>query len=422
MTDAAGRGLLRPLYIPMRGRDRDEPYRSSTPLELLFDLCFVVAVAEAAGALHHDLAAGEIGHGLESYLIVFFTIWWPWMNFTWFASAYDTDDVVYRLLTFVQIAGVLVVTAGVPSAFADLDFTIAVIGYVIMRTALVAQWLRAALRGPGRAARRASVCRWDRPRPAAVGRAPRHRSAVGLRARSWSWALLELAIPAWAERAGRPTPWHAEHIAERYGLFTIVVLGECVLATTTAVQASLAAGGVSGALVAVATGGLVLVFGLWWAYFKHPGGITDRVSLRAAFVWGYGQYVVFAAVAALGAGLQVATDSILGDVQLGDQAVAFAVAVPVVIYLVAVGLLHAQPLDRRLAVPLVVASTAILGAALAAAWVGVPAAILAMSALVAALVAVNVVSMQRERPGLPAADAMTDTPVGSTVQRSSDAG
>ena len=108
------------------------------------------------------------------------------------------------------------------------------------------------------------------------------------------------------------------------------MLGECVLATTTAVQASLAAGGVSGALVAVATGGLVLVFGLWWAYFKHPGGIGERVSLRAAFVWGYGHYVVFAAVAALGAGLQVATDTILGDVHLDDQQVAFAVAIPVV--------------------------------------------------------------------------------------------
>ena len=421
MAEAAGRRPVRPLYVPMRGRDRDEAHRSSTPLELLFDLCFVVAVAEAAGALHHDLSAGEIGHGLVSYLIVFFTIWWPWMNFTWFASAYDTDDVVYRLLTFVQIAGVLVVTAGIPRAFDDLDFTIAVIGYVIMRTALVAQWLRAGYEDPA-------------GRPVAL----RYAAGIGLVqllwvvrlaiGPPWSFAaililgLLELAIPAWAERAGRPTPWHAEHIAERYGLFTIIVLGECVLATTTAVQASLAAGGVSGALVAVATGGLVLVFGLWWAYFKHPGGISDRVSLRAAFVWGYGHYVVFAAVAALGAGLQVATDTILGDVHLADQQVAFAVAIPVVIYLVAVGLLHGQPLSRRLAVPLVIASAAILGTASAADWLGVPSAVVAMSVVVAALVAFNVASMQRERPGLPAIDAMTDTPGGSSVQRSSDAG
>jgi low temperature requirement protein LtrA len=132
----------------MSGRDPHEAHRASTPLELLFDLCFVVAVAQAAGALHHDLAAGAIGHGILNYMIVFFAIWWPWVNFTWFASAYGTDDVAYRLVTFVQIAGVLVVAAGVPSAFEALDFRIMVTGYVIMRIALVAQWLRAAREDP----------------------------------------------------------------------------------------------------------------------------------------------------------------------------------------------------------------------------------------------------------------------------------
>ncbi len=402
MTEGSEPRAIRPWYVPMGGRDRDESHRSATPLELLFDLCFVVAVAQAAGALHHDLAEGEIGHGLVSYLIVFFTIWWPWMNFTWFASAYDTDDVAYRLLTFVQIVGVLVVTAGVPSAFDDLDFTTAVVGYVIMRIALVAQWLRAAREDP-------------------AGRPVAMRFAIGISILQLLWVArlaigppwgfaallllgaLELALPAWAERAGRPTPWHAEHIAERYGLFTIIVLGECVLATTTAVQSSLAAGGVSGELVAVALGGLVLVFGLWWAYFKHPGGISDRLSLRAAIAWGYGHYVVFASVAALGAGLQVAADSILDDVHLTPQAVALTVAVPVVVYLVAVGLLHGRPWSSRLILPIAVASVAILGTALSAGWMGVPIAVVTMSLLVAALVAVSVVSMERDGP--PQSDA-----------------
>ena len=72
------------------------------------------------------------------------------MNFTWFASAYDTDDVQYRLLTFVQIAGVLIVAAGVPAAFNEQDFTTMVAGYIVMRIALVAQWLRAAREDPPR--------------------------------------------------------------------------------------------------------------------------------------------------------------------------------------------------------------------------------------------------------------------------------
>jgi low temperature requirement protein LtrA len=73
----------RPWHVPMTGRDADEEHRASTPLELLFDLSFVVAVSQAGAALHHDLAAGNVGHAIISYLTVFFAIWWPWVNFTW---------------------------------------------------------------------------------------------------------------------------------------------------------------------------------------------------------------------------------------------------------------------------------------------------------------------------------------------------
>jgi len=71
------------------------------------------------------------------------------MNFTWFASAYDTDDIAYRLTTLVQIAGALVFAAGVPRAMDQRDFAIATLGYVIMRLAMVTQWLRAARSDPG---------------------------------------------------------------------------------------------------------------------------------------------------------------------------------------------------------------------------------------------------------------------------------
>ncbi len=70
-----------------------------------------------ADQLHHAIAEDHVADGVVGYLLVFFAIWWAWMNVTWFASAYDTDDVAYRLLTFVQIAGVLVLAAGVPRAF-----------------------------------------------------------------------------------------------------------------------------------------------------------------------------------------------------------------------------------------------------------------------------------------------------------------
>src|SRR3954464_8083786 len=132
-----------PLHVRMTRGDPAEPHRASTPLELFFDLTFVVAIAQAANSLHHGLAGGHARHVLLGYPMVFFAIWWAWMNFTWFASAYDTDDVPYRLATLLQIAGVLVLAAGVPQAFEG-HVGVVTLGYAIMRTGLVAQWLRSA--------------------------------------------------------------------------------------------------------------------------------------------------------------------------------------------------------------------------------------------------------------------------------------
>src|SRR5688572_12628855 len=101
----------------MTARSPHEHHRVSTPLELFFDLVFVVAVARAAAGLHHAIAELHVGAGLIGFAMVFFAIWWAWMNFTWFASAYDCDDVAYRCAVFVQITGALVMAAGIPAMF-----------------------------------------------------------------------------------------------------------------------------------------------------------------------------------------------------------------------------------------------------------------------------------------------------------------
>ena len=95
----------------MQPRDPHETHRVATPLELFFDLVFVVAIASAAAGWHHGLAEGHLGD-LVGFLMVFFAIWWAWMNYTWFASSYDCDDVIYRLLTFTIMAGSLMLAAG----------------------------------------------------------------------------------------------------------------------------------------------------------------------------------------------------------------------------------------------------------------------------------------------------------------------
>lgn len=314
-------------HRPMGTRDTREPHRAATPLELLFDLCFVVAIALLGQLLHHAIAGDDVLHGITAYLTVFFSVWWAWMNFTWFASAYDTDDVAYRLTTLVQIAGVLVLAAGVTDSFHGHSGTVTV-GYAIMRAALVTQWLRASAGDP-------------------AGRRTARRMAAGVAACLAGWSLIlltygtahlvlffvmvaaELAVPPLAER-DHQTPWHPHHIAERYGLLFLIVLGEIVLSTTVAVQA----GFVQDRLWWVAGAGLVIVFAFWWLYFDHPAH-RILVDNRHAFVWGYGHYVVFAAAAAIGAGIAVIVDR--------PDLPGAPVTIPVAVLLVALWVLHLRP-------------------------------------------------------------------------------
>ncbi len=374
----------------MTGRDPEEAHRAATPLELLFDLCFVVAVSQAATQLAHAVAEDHVGSGLVGYAMVFFAIWWAWMNFTWFASAYDTDDASYRVLTLLQMAGVLVLAAGVPSALNTYDFTVITFGYVLMRIAMVLQWLRAAREDPV-------------GRPAAV----RYAIGVGVVQVGWlvrlalphpldyvGFAVLvvgELAVPVWAEFRGGATTWHREHIAERYGLFSIIVLGEVILASTTAVETGLSEHGVSASLLLIAIGGLLLVFAMWWIYFT--GRRPELARLPTALVWGYGHYAVFAAVAALGAGLEVAIETAEHRTEVSPVTAALAVALPVAVFLVVVASLHRLArtgADRQLLLG-GSGAVAVLVLAGAAPLVGLGGAVLLMGVVLAGMVGVNLV-------------------------------
>ncbi|MFJ6623021.1 low temperature requirement protein A [Kitasatospora sp. NPDC091335] len=325
-------------------RDRHEPHRVATPLELFFDLCFVVAVGQAGRELAHSLAAGDYGAGGTGYALSFFAIWWAWMNFTWFASAYDVDDVPYRVTTLVQIAGVLILAAGVPRLFATQDLSLAIAGYVVMRLAMVTQWLRAAASEQGTARRVAlgyaagiTLCQigWVVMLFLPPGARP-YAIPVGV--------LCELAVPVVAELRMR-TSWHPHHIAERYGLFTLIVLGETVAAATVAVQSAVDEHEELGRLVPVAIGGLLICFAAWWIYFARP--VHDHLrSNRQALVWGYGHYLVFGSAAAIGAGLEVAVESAVHQAHISETAATATVTVPTAVFLVTVWLLHSRHTKR----------------------------------------------------------------------------
>ena len=328
----------------MRARSIRERHRAATPLELFFDLCFVVAVSQAGKQLVHEVAEGHTAVGVVKYAMIFFAIWWAWMNFTWFASAYDTDDTLYRVVTLVQIAGVLVLAAGVPRAWTDADFTGVWSGYLVMRLAMVTQWLRAARGSRGEERRTA--------RTYAVGIAACQVGWLGLlvlpdAGKQWCFlvmALCELAVPVLAERGYR-TRWHPHHIGERYGLFTIIVLGESVAAATVAVQEALDESDELADLLPIAAGGLLIVFAAWWIYFAAP--IHDYLaSSREAFLWGYGNYVVLGSAAAIGAGVEIVVEQSLGEAHLTAVAASLAVTVPTAFFLLTVWLLHVRHSKR----------------------------------------------------------------------------
>jgi low temperature requirement protein LtrA len=377
----------------MTARPIDEPHRVSSQLELLFDLTFVVAVAAATDQFAHTIAEGHAGHGLIPFLQVFFAIWWAWMNFTWFASSYDTDDVPYRLLTMVQMAGVLVLAAGVPAAADHEDYLLITIGYFIMRIGLITQWLRASIEDP--ASRR-------------TGR--RYALGIGVLQIGWilrlflsevvtseavllaSFVLLvigELAVPRWAERPNS-TNWHPHHIAERYGLFTIILLGEAVLASSNAVRRAVELVEGSAELIAVAACGLVILFALWWLYFLHPAGPRLADRRHRSYRWGYGHYGIFAALAALGAGLEVSVEQTGHELHLSPTAASYAVAIPIATF---VGLLWA--VDRAISEPSRVHLGTVLGGIaivlllpLATPWIGAVADLALLAATCVLLVCV----------------------------------
>lgn len=356
----------KPWRAPLVGRDRDERHRSATPLELFYDLCFVVAVASAAERLHHGLAEGH-WNNLLGFALVFFAIWWAWMNFTWFASAYDTDDILYRLLTFVQMSGALVLAAGVPAAFDTGDLRVAVVGYGIMRVPMIAQWLRAA---------------HDHPDIASTAR----RYAAGIAFVQVLWVarlavpgppglvlvavlvLGELAVPVVAERSGQ-TPWHPRHITERYGLFLLIVLGEVMLSSTTAIQGGVSERGLTLSLLLGVVGGLLIVFCMWWFYFKHSAepSLEDMAGdeARSPFLWGYSHYLIYAAAAATGSGLGAVVDVVQSQAHVGTRAAALTVALPVSVYLVTVGALQSHDDgSRRMVVRGTLTAVAVLAVAL----------------------------------------------------------
>lgn len=391
---------MKHIHTRVRARDIHEHDRASTPLELLFDLTFVVAIGSLVAQLAHAVAEGRTAETIAPFVMVFFAIWWAWNQFTWLASAYDTDDVLYRLCVLVQMGGVLVLAAGVPAAFEHQDFAAITLGYFIMRLGLLGIILRAM-----------------RDDPETRGTSRRYFVGISVVQVGWLLAVIfnpgeflvvvfvvlaagELAVAPWADRAG-DLHWHPHHIAERYGLFTIILLGESVLAATLAIQVAVA-DGVTVELVAVGVCGLVLLFTLWWLYFSEPAGEGLEARRGRSYLWGYGHYFVFASLAATGAGLEIAVEAVGHHGEATPLTVGYALAIPVALFLILLWLLYAPLLDHHVIHPAatVVASVLVLLVPLEAPVVGAVGTTLGITVVCVGLLAVTIRRWSRMRAGV----------------------
>ncbi len=368
----------------MGGRDPHEAHRVATPLELLFDLTFVTAFGFAAAQLAHALAEGHYSVGLLGFSLASFAICWAWVNFSWFSSAYDIDDWIFRLVTMVQMIGVLVLAIGLPRMFASiehgehLDNSVMVLGYVIMRLAMVFQWLRAARQDPAR--RRACVTYAIAISIAQIGWVMQivlDFSVATSLLLACILGLIELAGPYLAERKDGGTPWHAHHIAERYSLFAIIALGEGVVGTLATLSAVVEAQGWTVDVALVCIAGMGLTFGLWWLYYLLPSATVLHSHRERCFVWGYGQLITVTSIVATGAGLHVAAYFIEHKAEIGPLATVLSVAIPISIFLASIYALYYYLVRRfdLLHAWLLAATAAVIVAAVIAAIMGVDMAI-----------------------------------------------
>jgi low temperature requirement protein LtrA len=242
----------------------------------------------------------------------------------------------------VQMTGVVIFALGLPEMFESLDEgrhidnRVMVAGYVVMRIAMVGQWLRAMREDPQR---RSSAMVYI------VSLVVSQAGWVALAIVDTSVAMffllmvplliIETGAPVWSERRHGGTPWHPHHIVERYGLLAIITLGEVVIGTVAAMSVHVhdpAIGWTMDAVIVLAAG-VGLTFGMWWTYFMIPWVHILHHHRERSFFWGYGHILIFASIAATGAGLHVAQYFLEGNSHLGTTGAVLSVVVPVAVYI-----------------------------------------------------------------------------------------
>lgn len=288
---------------PPRLRTKEqEDKRSATWLELFYDLAFVVAVAVLSERLLGDITF----LGLASYFAYFALLWWLWASHTYYADRYDTDDLLYRVLAAAQMVTVVVLAAALSG---ETQSTVAfAVGYAFARILLLIMYFRAYRHVP-------ETRDLVRGYLMGFGTAALVWTAAifvpeGVRFGLWAVALaIDLATPWVMRREQAKVPLDLSHLPERFGLFTILVLGESIAA----VVAGVTHAGWTPAPVVALMAAIGVATAFWWMYFDNArGGIVRRdASVQRTWRptgWIYTHLPLAAALAAVAVAMERAID------------------------------------------------------------------------------------------------------------------
>jgi low temperature requirement protein LtrA len=297
LAPVMGKGLIKPPTL--RSANEAEVERHATWLELLYDLVFVAALSQLATRLSADYSPTGIGR----FAVLFVPVWWAWAGHTFYLSRFDTEDLGHRLLTMLQMMAVASLAVHVPDALETTSTGFA-LSYAAVRFILVAEYIRAGRHIP-------------------VVRPLTNRYIYGFGAaaslwvlsllvpvpwRFWFWGVavaVDFAAPLTAGQLHVRFPPHLSHLPERFGLFTIIVIGEAVVSVVNGMGKT----GLTPVAAMAGGMGMLIAFALWWGYFEGAkGAITRRLNAREHVknyqLWLYAHLPLLMGITAVAVGIK----------------------------------------------------------------------------------------------------------------------
>jgi len=291
------KGLIKPPRL--RTDVAEERERHATWLELFYDLVFVAAISQLAKNFNSDYSL----KGLLHFTILFVPVWWAWVGQTFYLTRFDSDDLGHRLLTMAQIVVVASLIVHVPNALGKSSIGFA-LSYAAVRFILVAEYYRAGKHLP-------------HVRPIVN----RYIAGFGSAAVLWVvstfvptpqrfivWyvaIVIDFLAPLTAGQLHARFPPHLMHLPERFGLFTIIVIGEAVVSVVMGIGADQLTFASGSACVM----GLIIAFTFWWSYFEGVRGagtrqLTSKNHVRAYQQWLYAHLPLTIGIASIAVGVK----------------------------------------------------------------------------------------------------------------------